>query len=440
MKHRLLIAAACVSAASVVSAGSAAAVARPSPSTKAPHATVDKGPVTWWVPGPDTVPGTSQSLATAFTKKTGIKVDLEMYPWSGYTTKLTTAITSGQTPDLAEFGNTDAATLARTGAFLPWTKQRLTALGTPILKTAMEVTGIPGKAPISVPFGAGTWVLLWNKQLFKAAHISSPPLTWSAFYADAKRLSDPAKDVYGAAIAAGTTAAMNTWAWILGQQYGVPYYTKSGQPNVATNADAAAIAQFIDWVYPDKIMAPDNVANSSNGDNNLFDANKAAMDITQNPQAAISHPSQYGLSLIPLPQPTPPGGKEVMSHIAGINLGVFKDTKHLQATLAFVKYLMSPAAQVIDAKGEVELPATPAALAQPYFQTPSMKAYGEILAKYAAATPAEASSGTLLNDMGDLIVKLFQQDAASHSGPSTAQVLAGLQQVQQTVQALGGAG
>lgn len=393
--------------------------------------------VVWWVPGPDAIEGTSQAIAAQCSTETGNNVDMQIYPWDGYTTKITTAITSGQVPDLVEIGNTDAPTLANTGAFMPWGDAELAAIGgkDQFVGESLSAYVPAGQEPPSVPFNAGAWMLLYNKALFQAAGIANPPTTWAEFYETAKKLSDPSKGQYGVTIAGGTPGAMNTWAWIVAQQYGAPYYTADGTPQVTSPAMIQAMTDLASWVYPDQIMSPTSVADNSNGDNAIFNAGQAAMDITQNPQAAIDHPDQYGIGLIPLPDPLPAGGKPIMSHLAGVNLAVFKDTKVKAATLAVVKCLLEASAQVTEAKGNVGLPVTKAGLADPYFQTPSMQAYGKILAN-AAATPLDPSSSQLLQGVGEALVRLYQNSAASKA-LNPADVEQALQGVEATVKAGG---
>ena len=120
-------------------------------------AVVDAGPVVWWVPGPDAIDGTSQAIAKQCSTDTGINVDMQMSPWDGYTTKITTAITSGQGPDIVEIGNTDAPTLANTGAFMTWGDTELAAVGGKDQFVGQSLTAyVPtGQQPPSLPFNAG---------------------------------------------------------------------------------------------------------------------------------------------------------------------------------------------------------------------------------------------------------------------------------------------
>ncbi len=430
----VLVAAACGGSAATTKPVQSSA---PTEAVASPSAAAVVDPVVWWVPSPDEIEGTSEGIAEFCSKETGIPINLELTPWDGYSTKLTTAITSGQVPDIAVLGNTDVPTLANTGAFMTWGDAELAAIGgaDQFVGQSLNAYVPAGEQPASLPFIAGAWLLQYNKAIFEAAGISGPPTTWAEFYKIARQLSDPSKDQYGVAIAGGTPGAMSTWAWIVAQQNGVPYYSADGQPQVNTPAMVSAMTDLVSWVYPYQIMSPTSVADNSNGDNALFAAGKAAMDITQNPKAAINEPDKYGIGVIPLPDPLPAGGKPTMSHLAGLNLAIFKDGPNRAGALAVTKCLVGPTAQVMQAKGNIGLPVTVAGLQDPYFQTDSMQAYGKILAN-AAATPTEATSSQLLQGVGDALVKLYQTSAATKT-VDPAEVERALKTVEETVKAGG---
>lgn len=442
-RRRVRFGASALSIALAVSAcGGNAATGSPGSSTgptdtpASPVATAG-GTVVWWVPSPDEIEGTSEAIAAQCTKDTGITVDLQLTPWDGYSTKITSAITSGQVPDIAVIGNTDAPTLANTGALMPWGDTELTAIGgrDQFVGESLDAYVPAGQAPPSLPFIAGAWLLQYNKAIFKAAGITAPPTTWTEFYAIARQTTDAGKDQWGAAIAGGTPGAMSTWAWIIAQQNGVPYYSADGKPAVNTPAMVKAMTDIASWVYPYGIMSPSLVADNSNGDNAMFESGNVAMDITQNPKAAIAHPDLYGIGLIPLPDPLPAGGRPIMSHLAGLNLVVFKDAKNPAGALVVTKCLLGATAQVTEAKGNIGLPVTVAGLKDPYFQSESMQAYGRILAN-AAATPTEATASLLLDGVGNALVRLYQTSAATKT-VDPAEVERALQTVVETIQAGG---
>lgn len=204
------------------------------------------GAITWWVPSPDPTAGTLNAAAAAFTKQTGIKVDVEATPWADYLTKITTAAVSGHGPDVIEIGNTWASTLGNSNAFMPWTSAMFQAIGgrDQFVRASMGVTGPPGEPAISVPFLGQTWLPQYNKKLFAAAGITSTPRTWSEFTADAKKLTDPAKGVYGLAMTLNEPTSDASWDWVGFRQNGGDFY-QSGQPNVDSAADSASLTQFI---------------------------------------------------------------------------------------------------------------------------------------------------------------------------------------------------
>ena len=59
-------------------------------------------------------------------------------------------------------------------------------------------------AVYGIPRGANTLALYYNADMFKAAGLdpNKPPQTWAELYADAKKLNNPAKHVYGIAFSA----------------------------------------------------------------------------------------------------------------------------------------------------------------------------------------------------------------------------------------------
>lgn len=71
-------------------------------------------------------------------------------------------------------------------------------------------------------------------------------------------------------------------------------------------------------MYPDQIINPALVTDSTGTlATTEFERGQAAMAFTQDPEQAITNPAGYGIGYIPLPSPMPPGGAQVMSHVAG---------------------------------------------------------------------------------------------------------------------------
>src|SRR6188472_4410614 len=88
-----------------------------------------------------------------FEKQTGVKVNLQVIGWPDLLNKILAATTSGQGPDVLNIGNTWAASLQATGAFMPFDSAALNAIGgkDKFVEAAYATGGVAGKDPTSVP-------------------------------------------------------------------------------------------------------------------------------------------------------------------------------------------------------------------------------------------------------------------------------------------------
>lgn len=104
-----------------------------------------------------------------FERETGIKVKLEVIPWSDLLNRILTATTSGQGPDVLNIGNTWSASLQSTGALLPFDAKNFEAVGGKdrFVDSALGSTGVAGKDPAAVPLYSMAYALYYNKQMFK---------------------------------------------------------------------------------------------------------------------------------------------------------------------------------------------------------------------------------------------------------------------------------
>ena len=164
-----------------------------------------------------------------FTKQTGIKVKLEVIGWNDLQTRIQTAVTSGQGPDVLNIGNTWAASLQATGAFLPFDDSAMKAIGgaDKFVKTALDTGGAPGKTVTSVPLYGLAYGLYYNKKMFSDAGLT-PPATWEDMVADAKKLTTGGK--YGFALAAGSYTENAHFAFINAAQNGAELFDSKGNP------------------------------------------------------------------------------------------------------------------------------------------------------------------------------------------------------------------
>ena len=372
-----------------------------------------------------------------FTKQTGIKVNLQVVPWSDLLNNILTATTSGKGPDVLNIGNTWSASLQATGAFVPFDSAVMSKIGgqSRFLAGSLSATGAAGKPPTAVPIYSLAYGLYYNKKYFAAAGITAPPSTWPEFVADAKKLTTPAH--WGLSIEGGSVSENVHNVFTFSQQEGGSFFDSAGKPTFDTPQNVAGIRRYLDFVQKDKITNPSN-AEYAQGTEALADFAKgrSAMVLWQAAAGSLKQlgmaSADIGVAPIPLPAPTPAGGKKVTSMVAGINLAVFKNTKHRDAALKFVKFMTSTPEQRTLNKTYGSLPSVRDAYSDPAFQTPAVSTFKSILSTSAAPLPAVAAESQFETLVGTA-VKNMLASAASGKQVTEAQISAALKAAQQQI-------
>ena len=298
-----------------------------------------------------------QPLLDKFEDESGIKVDLEVIGWNDLQTRIQTAVTSGQAPDVVNIGNTWATSLQATGAFLPYEDAEMEAIGgaDKFVKTALDTGGAKGETVTSVPLYGLAYGLYYNKQMFADAGLT-PPETWEDMVSAAKKLTTG--DVNGITLAAGSYTENAHFAFINAAQNGAALFDDDGQPTFTEDGVVTGIKRYLDLMQTDKVADVGN-AQYDNGTKSVSDfANKkAAMVINQNNAdnsiaAAGMTSDEYGV----VPFPAPADGEKIASFIAGINLSIFKNTDNKDGALEFVKFMTSEDTQNAVGKPFASLP------------------------------------------------------------------------------------
>lgn len=377
----------------------------------------------------------------AFTKQTGIKVKLEVIGWNDLLNRILAAASSGNGPDVVNIGNTWSASLQATNAFVPFDAATLKSIGDTgrFLPAAAAATGAPGKDPSFVPIYSTAYALYYNKAEFTAAGISSPPTTWDEFQADAKKLTKG--NQWGVSVEGASTSENAHHAFVFSQQQGGSFFDSNGKPTFDTPQNIAGVEQYVNFLGADKIANPSD-AEYSNGTEAVQDfANgKAAMLLWQTADAQLASlgmsTSAYGVAPIPFPATSPAGGKHVDSMVGGIDLGVFKSSKHQAAALKFAQFMTSQSTQIALNKAYGSLPTVSDAYSDPAFQTPTASVYRSILSSSAAPMPEVAQESQFETVIGAAMKNLFA-DAASGKQITDSLVKTQLDQAQQQLQAGG---
>ncbi|MYW66991.1 extracellular solute-binding protein [Streptomyces sp. SID8379] len=371
-----------------------------------------------------------------FEKKTGIKVKLEVVPWSDLLNRIMAATTSGQGPDVLNIGNTWSASLQATGALQPWDAKQFDKIGGKdrFVESAIGSAGAEGKDPAAVPLYSMSYALYYNKKMFKDAGITKPPATWDELVADGKKISKGGKWGLGAE---GSNLSNNIHQiFVMAKQRGADWFTADGKPDFTSDGAVAAVKQYVDMMATSKIIAPGNAEYAQNQSLSDFSKNKTAMILWQ--AASSTFESQgmseddFGVAPAPVMSGTPGPGQNTNSMVAGINIAIFKNTKNLDGASKFVKFMTSDEESKLLNKTYGSIPPVKAAQEDAAFDGPATSVLKKTLATSAAPLPQVPDESQFETAVGTAVKELFA-DAAAGKAVTTESVKAALTKAQQSM-------
>ncbi|MFE1884584.1 ABC transporter substrate-binding protein [Streptomyces diastatochromogenes] len=373
-----------------------------------------------------------------FEKQTGIKVKLEVVPWSDLLNRILTATTSGQGPDVLNIGNTWSASLQATGALLPWDAKNFEKIGGKerFVDSALGSTGAQGKDPAAVPLYSMAYALYYNKQIFADAGISKPPATWDELIADGKKIKAKGKSVLGAE---GANVSENIHhVFVFAKQHGADFFTADGKPDFTDPKVVDAVKQYVDLMAKDKVIPTGDAEYAQNQSVSDFAKGKQAMLLWQSAAANLKSQGMsedaYGIAPVPVQSGTPGAGAQTNSMVAGINMAVFKNSHNLDGATKFVKFMTSDEEQKVLNTAYSTVPPVKAAQEDAAFNSPDTAVLKQTLATSAAALPQVAAESQFETAVGTAVKELFA-DAAGGRAVTADSVKAALEKAQQQMPA-----
>jgi multiple sugar transport system substrate-binding protein len=369
-----------------------------------------------------------------FEKETGIKVELEVVPWSDLLNRILAATASGQGPDVLNIGNTWSASLQATGALLPWDQETFGRVGgrDRFVDSALGSTGAPGEPPAAVPLYSMAYALYYNKKAFEDAGIDKPPATWDELVADGKKLSRGGE--WGLGVEGSNLSNNIHQVFVLAKQHGADFFDASGKPDFTSDGAVAAVKQYVDFMAEDGITAPGNAEYAQNQSLQDFARGKTAMLLWQTAATTFKahgmSPDEWGVAPVPVPSGTPGDGSVPNSMVAGINMAVFENTDNLDGALEFVKFMTSDEEQKILNKAYGSIPPVKAAQRDEAFDAPDLTVLRDTLAKSAVPLPQVPQESQFETAVGTAVKELFA-DAAAGRPVTTESVRERLTKAQQ---------
>lgn len=135
------------------------------------------GTVRLWLNGEDTPQELVDYAKAEFEKANpGSKLEFERQQWTGIVEKLTTSLSSSDSPDVVELGNTQAQAFEAAGALYDISDKKAELGGDDLVQSLVESGSYDGKF-YGVPYYGGARIVVYRKDLFEKAGLEIPTST-----------------------------------------------------------------------------------------------------------------------------------------------------------------------------------------------------------------------------------------------------------------------
>jgi multiple sugar transport system substrate-binding protein len=291
---------------------------------------------------------------------TGIRVEFRQIQFDDVVSEAMRAYSTGQAPDIIAIDNPEHALFASRGAFLDLTDR---IAKSEVVKTEnyfpgpLASTVWDGKN-FGIPKATNTIALYYNKDLFKAKGLDpdKPPQTWDELVEAARKLTDPAANVYGLTFSAKAneegTFQFLPWAQMAGASYD------------SINA-AGAVKALDTWktIIDEKLASPDTLTRSQWDSTGTFNSGNAAMAISgpwELDRMVEEAKFDWGVALLPVPE----AGAERSSAMGDFNWAIFANTEHPDEAFKVLEYFASQDTRMfkdfgqLPARSDIAIPET----------------------------------------------------------------------------------
>jgi N,N'-diacetylchitobiose transport system substrate-binding protein len=121
-------------------------------------------------------------------KHTDIKLNVQIQEWNGIGPKIIGALASKDSPDVIEVGNTQVAQYSASGGVKDLTDKKADLKGGDWITGLADPGNYEGKQ-YGIPYYAANRVVVYRKDLFKAAGITTPPKTRAEWLTDTAKVN-----------------------------------------------------------------------------------------------------------------------------------------------------------------------------------------------------------------------------------------------------------
>ena len=379
--------------------------------------------LTVWLMQDTLTTASQQAVVDQFQKQTGAKVKVEIQQWDNINTKLTTALATDNPPDVVEIGNTDVPLFAANGALADLTKDKKSLAGSNTWLKGLEGPATVDGKLYAAPFYAGTRSVIYNKDTWARAGVTTPPTSYTELTADLDKI----KAANGASDASAFYLPGTYWYNAISFLYdaGGALAKQSGgkwRGQLETPESQRGLADFKAFENAYSTTASRTAPMDTPNPTDVFATGKTATvmgngnalkTIEQSNPRLVGHVGSF-----PFPSKADPG-KNMPNFLGGSDLGISAKSAHPDLALKFVKFIDSDAIQVKQISGASgHVPVSTELINQVTPTLPDEMRSFYVGAKLSISTPATPGWATIESDAS--VTDFFSQIAAGTKTPQQA--------------------
>ncbi len=371
--------------------------------TPAPDTSGEKTTVTMWIMPNSGEPEADFNavMAPFLEKNPDLAIEVTVLDWGSAWTKITTAATSGEGPDITQLGTTQVAAVAAMGALEDLTGQYSRYGGeeafVPATLPTTQILGA-GEERFAAPWFIDTRALFYRKDVCEAAGVNPETDfdTWDSFKAALAKMKGIKID--GVEVTPLAMPGKNDWnvihnfaPWIWGA--GGEFISTDNKTSVVDSDAAYEGVKFYSELAVDGLMSMSALEKNSAEVEALFNAGEAATIFTGAYEIATLRKQQPELAEKVGTVPFPAGPKGRYAFFGGSGLSVFKSSKNKDAAYRVLEYLMTSDAQVAYQRFCGNLPTVQATYSTDFVSEEPMREAFKTQLEYGKAYPSVAGWG-----------------------------------------------
>ncbi|NLY90495.1 MAG: sugar ABC transporter substrate-binding protein [Firmicutes bacterium] len=296
----------------------------------------------------------------------GIKVKLQVIPWSAANDRLLTAVAGGTVPDLTQMGSTYMAQFTTAGALedlSPYLAKSNSLKLDDFFPACRDLYIVDGK-PYGIPWYADTRFFFYRTDILEEVGYKEFPDTWDEFIDCCRKLRARGPNQHAVNMAAGNWQVTMNFIWANGGRI----FDEEGRPAVTEEAFVEAVAWLVDIFKNEYALLDTGGSNIrqelANGRLPIFIGGFWEGNLLRTETPHLD--GKWSIALMPMK-------KSRASFMGGCGLVIFKRARQKEAAWKLIEFLSRPEIQNQWREAAGSIPANIEAMAMAAEQDPLMK-------------------------------------------------------------------